>query len=139
MAMEDINKIRMAAQCDALCCPNCYKLIKYAPRCPECGQRIVTPKRYDEIMRDRVKMVRAMETIARSVNDEEVFMGWLSCGVADEDITDSTTDEFIKEQYCDDETFIDLMDCFLRLMKAAYKSGGLFAGDVVSTIGEECE
>ena len=35
---------------------------------------------------ERAKMVSAMEFIARQVNDEEVFEGWLMCGVADGDI-----------------------------------------------------
>ena len=35
---------------------------------------------------DRVKMVKAMEYIARQVNDERVFDYWLSLGVADGDI-----------------------------------------------------
>ena len=31
---------------------------------------------------ERVKMVRAMEFIARQIYDEEVFWGWLTEGVA---------------------------------------------------------
>ena len=37
-------------------------------------------------MRDRLKMVKAMEFIARQINDEEVFESWLVMGVADDDI-----------------------------------------------------
>ena len=36
--------------------------------------------------KERVKMVKAMEYIARQLNDESIFMGWLSIGVADGDI-----------------------------------------------------
>ncbi len=95
----------------------------------------------DKKTQDRVNMVRAMETIARSICDEEIFMGWLMCGVADEDITADTTDEEIVEMgYTEDSTLVDLMDCFLRCMRRAYKSGGLWCDlDAVSTIGDEEE
>lgn len=74
---------------------------------------------------ERVKMVRAMETVCRNINDEEVFMGWLMCGVADGDITSETSDKEIDDGYCDDDTLKDLMDCFLRRMVAAKENGGL--------------
>lgn len=84
----------------------------------------------------RAKVVRAMETIARCVNDEEVFYRWLLCGVADGDIDEDTTDEDL-EFYCEDETFADLMERFLDLMTAAKKSGGLYEDRVVSKYEEE--
>ena len=80
---------------------------------------------------ERIKMVRAMETIARCVNDEEVFDYWLTMGVADGDITDATTDEDL-ECYVDDESFAELMSVFLKLMSGAKKSGGLYFDRVVS-------
>ena len=79
----------------------------------------------------RAKVVRAMEIIARCVNDEEVFDWWLSYGVADGDIDDDTTDEDI-EYYCEDKTFADLMERFLDLMIEAKKSGGLYEDRIVS-------
>lgn len=87
------------------------------------------------INKTRVNMVRAMETIARAVNDEYVFDLWLSIGVADGDIDEDTTDEEL-EDYCDDETFAGLMDAFLKLMARAKKSGGLYCDDIAS---EEAE
>lgn len=80
---------------------------------------------------ERIKVVRAMETIARCVNDESVFDYWLAMGVADGDITDDTTDEDL-ECYTDDENFADLMSDFLILMGKAGKSGGLYCDGVVS-------
>ena len=79
----------------------------------------------------RAEVVRAMETIARCVNDEDVFMYWLSMGVADGDIDKETTDEDI-EYYCEDESFKELMTVFLKLMRRAGESGGLYADGVVS-------
>ena len=84
----------------------------------------------------RAKLVRAMETIARCVNDEDVFYRWLLCGVADGDIDNDTTDEDL-EYYCEDETFADLMERFLDLMTAAKRSGGLYEDRIVSKYEEE--
>jgi hypothetical protein len=40
------------------------------------------------VRKERVELVRAMELIARAVNDEDVFMTWLISGVADGDINE---------------------------------------------------
>lgn len=90
---------------------------------------------------DRIAMVKAMEFIARQVNDEELFMAWLSLGVADGDIPYAD----LKYANCDDmdaatayaepENLPGLMDTFLRLMSAARKSGGLYCGGVTSNLG----
>lgn len=84
----------------------------------------------------RAKLVRAMETIARCVNDEDIFYRWLLCGVADGDIDNDTTDEDL-EYYCEDKTFADLMERFLDLMTAAKRSGGLYEDRIVSKYEEE--
>lgn len=84
---------------------------------------------------ERIKMVKAMEYIARQVNDEEVFMGWLMVGVADGDIRYgdlSVEDDDSAEYYTEDKNFSELMTTFLRLMSEAYKSGGLYCDRVVS-------
>lgn len=84
---------------------------------------------------ERTKMVKAMEFIARQINDEEVFEGWLMNGVADGDIEygNLTVDEDDDLScYLDDDSFADLMACFLRRMTAAHKSGGLYCDKVVS-------
>lgn len=93
-------------------------------------------------MTDRIKAVKAMEFLARQVNDEEVFERWLLCGVADEDIEygdlsvpldpESLEEDGAYYYASDDETFADLMATFLRLMSSAMESGGLWCGDVVS-------
>lgn len=137
--MADINRELSPIERKVYECPNCAYRFLPAERCPECGQ-LVTYHKLNPIMQERVDMVRAMETVARAVNDEDIFMSWLSLGVADGDIDSETTDYVIAKDYCEDEEdFADLMDCFLRIMKRAYKSGGLYAGDVVSNIGEEVE
>ena len=70
----------------------------------------------------RIEMVKAMETIMRSLNDEEIFEAWLMGGVADGDIKEDTEDEDIA-YYCKDETFSELMNLFCRLMKRATSNG----------------
>lgn len=80
---------------------------------------------------ERVKVVRAMELLARCINDEEVFETWLMYGVADGDIDETTTDEEL-EYYAEDETFAELMGTFLRVMARAKKSGGLYADGELS-------
>lgn len=78
---------------------------------------------------ERKKMVMAMEFIARQVNDEEAFEGWLMNGVADGDIKYGDFDiANIDDSYAEDECFRGLMDCFLRLMAKAKRYGGLDCG-----------
>jgi len=86
---------------------------------------------------ERAKAVLAMEYLARQINDEEVFEPWLSIGVADGDIdygcleiNDDNVDDL--GYYCDDENFRDLMTAFLKCMKNAWKSGGLYCNYVTS-------
>ena len=85
---------------------------------------------------ERIKMVKAMEFIVRQINDEDVFMGWLSVGVADGDIQygdlSAEDPDGEIEYYCDDDTFADLMACFLRRMAGAKKSGGLYCDGICS-------
>ena len=87
-------------------------------------------------IKERIKMVKAMEFICRQINDEEVFMYWLTDGVADGDIPygDFSTEDPKHDEafwYCEDnEHFADLMDTFLRTIRRACKSGGLFCDGV---------
>ena len=85
---------------------------------------------------DRIKMVKAMEFVARQVNDEGVFESWLIGGVADGDIKygdlevrDEDREEL--EVYIEDESFADLMHTFLYVMRNASRSGGLCCDNVV--------
>ena len=86
---------------------------------------------------ERIKMLKAMEFIARNVNNESFLNGWLALGVADGDIEygdlsvgPDDADEL--EYYMEDEPFADLMDTFLRCMAHARRDGGLYCDGVVS-------
>lgn len=88
---------------------------------------------------ERALMVKAMEFIARQINDEDVFAAWLYNGVADGDIPYGDLDFCTEETYYDglawyitDEEFEELMGVFLRCMVRARKSGGLYCGEVCS-------
>lgn len=87
---------------------------------------------------ERAKMVLAMEYIARQVNDEDVFESWLMCGVADGDIKYGSIDTAdVEDYYLEDRNFKDLMTVFLRMMKNAWNSGGLYTDGIVSKSKED--
>ncbi len=81
---------------------------------------------------ERIEVVKAMETLARSINDERVFDTWLLYGVADCDINENPSDEELEYYIEDDKEFADLMHTFLKCMNGAYKNGGLYVDKVVS-------
>lgn len=82
-------------------------------------------------IKERVKVIRAMETLSYCLNNEDYFWyGWRANGVADGDITYETTDEEIADNYADDETFRDCMAEFLYDMYKAYKDGGLYCDEI---------
>ena len=92
---------------------------------------------------ERISLVKAMEFIARQVNNEEVFMAWLEDGVADGDIAyndleySAERDDEELEYYVEDGTLAVLMDDFLRLMRSARADGGLYCDGVVSMSAKE--
>lgn len=84
---------------------------------------------------ERDKLVRAMEYIARQVNDDGTVDLWLSLGVADGDIpyavlTDDSENRLA--EYITDEGLSELMRVFLRVMTMAYTKGGLWCDGVSS-------
>ena len=87
---------------------------------------------------ERTKMIKAMEFIARNINDEEVFCNWIISGVGDGDIEYGDLDGYVEtdaddvEYWLDDEHFADLMETFLWCMAKAKRSGGLCCDRVVS-------
>ena len=96
-------------------------------------------------IKERTKMVKAMEFIARNLNDESIFYTWLSIGVADGDIPygdlayRGAGDEVDEEvaYYCEDKNFAELMDTFLWCMRRAKRDdSGLYCDGIVSKSGE---
>lgn len=83
-------------------------------------------------VKERIAVVRAMETIAREINHEGIFESWLSCGVADGDIDETTTDEELMYYVEDNDTFGELMSTFTGMMQKVHKNGGLYCDGVAS-------
>ena len=82
---------------------------------------------------ERTKMVKAMEFIARHINDESIFESWLVTGVADGDIEYGDLDDtYIDEYYLEKDNFKDLMSLFMKLMKSAYTYGGICCDNIGS-------
>lgn len=94
-------------------------------------------------LKERIAFVKAMEFVVRQINDEDVFMPWLSVGVADSDIpyesiVDQVTEEEIEnlDYWAEDDNFRDLIGCFLRRMKGAIRSGGLYCNWICGSLEE---
>lgn len=85
---------------------------------------------------ERARTVKAMETLARCINDENILDSWLMYGVADGDISNDTTiAEIVGMGYANEKAFSELVECFLRCMSRVRESGGLYCGKVCA--GEE--
>lgn len=82
--------------------------------------------------KERIEIVRAMETIARAINHEGIFEEWLVYGVADGDIDETTKDEELDYYVENNETFGELMSTFTHMMQKVHKHGGLYVDGVVS-------
>ena len=125
-----LNRMSGAKISGGLICDNVQRQYKGRPDVPK-------PKKNGII--ERKKMILSMEFICRQINDEDVFDGWLLCGVPDGDIPygNFDTDTIYSEDnmVVDNDDFLELMDCFLRRMEGAKKSGGLWCGDVVTEAG----
>lgn len=83
-------------------------------------------------VKGRVEVVRAMETIARAINHEGIFENWLSFGVADGDIDETTTDAELMFYVESNETFGELMSTFTQIMRKVHTNGGLYVDGVAS-------
>lgn len=86
---------------------------------------------------ERIQMVKAMEFVARQINDEDILYGWLQDGVADGDITygelSVQRDDLERlEYYIRADNFAELMRLFLQIMAEAYHDGGLYCNGIIS-------
>ena len=78
------------------------------------------------------KEIRAMDTLARCINDEEIFEVWLMLGVADGDC-EYYDDIGLYEEYYEDneENFKELVELFRNLIRDSAEDG-LYIGDIVA-------
>ena len=84
---------------------------------------------------ERLKLVKAMEYIMRQLNDETIFDGWLTFGVADGDIdygdlTVTNDDLDNLGYYIDKDELENVMDEFVYNIRLASRNGGLFCAGV---------
>lgn len=82
-------------------------------------------------LKERIKKLRALDSLVRSLNDEDLINVWLMNGVADGDQTLPDEDW---EIYVDtDEDFRDIIHLGLKLLTRAVKEeSGIYIDDVVS-------
>ena len=82
--------------------------------------------------KERVSVVRAMDTIVRSLNDERDILWWLDSGVPDGEINEKTTDEELYWLVDDDESFADIMSTFIKIMRRQPVNGAMWVDNVLS-------
>lgn len=83
-------------------------------------------------LRERVSVVRAMDTIVRRLNDERDILWWLDSGVPDGEINEETTDEELYWLVDDDESFADIMSIFIKIMRRQPVNGAMWVDNVLS-------
>lgn len=83
-------------------------------------------------LKERVSVIRAMDTIIRSLNDERDILWWLDSGVPDGEINEETTDEELYWLVDDDESFADIMSTFVKIMRRQPVNGAMWVDNVLS-------
>ena len=83
-------------------------------------------------LKERVSVVRAMDTIVRSLNDERDILWWLDSGVPDGEINEETTDEELSWLVDDNESFADIMSTFVKIMRRQPVNGAMWVDNVLS-------
>jgi hypothetical protein len=74
-------------------------------------------------LNERKELVKAMDLIVSTINDEDIVESWLMYGVPNGDIYFGTPAEEVDDFYCDDKNFGELMTLFLKLMNRAQRDG----------------
>jgi hypothetical protein len=83
-------------------------------------------------LKERVSVIRAMDIIVRSLNDERDILWWLDSGVPDGEINEETTDEELGWLVDDDESFADIMSTFIKIMRRQPVNGAMWVDNVLS-------
>ena len=77
---------------------------------------------------ERLELLRAIDLIARSCNNEDHIDYWLTNGIADGDADSDKELDF----YTNDDNFAEVMDAFLETMHLARENGGLYCDGVTN-------
>ena len=83
-------------------------------------------------LKERVSVIRAMDIIIRSLNDERDILWWLDSGVPDGEINKETTDEELYWLVDDDESFANIMSTFIKIMRRQPVNGAMWVDNVLS-------
>jgi len=83
-------------------------------------------------LKERVSVMRAMDTVVRSLNDESDILWWLDSGVPDGEINKETTDEELYWLVDNDESFADIMSTFIKIMRKQPVNGAMWVDNVLS-------
>lgn len=91
---------------------------------------------------ERYKLLKAMDIIARYVNNESFIEEWLANGVPDGDINIdniSVSKEELENlsYYSFNNHFKDAIDSFMEVIINAYEDGGLYCDSVVGGCKDE--
>lgn len=84
-------------------------------------------------VKQRIELLKAMDTIARCTNDERDYELWATYGIPDGEIKEDSKDDDL-EWMCEDKIFADLMFsfCLLFKMKRCTAEGFLYCDSVTS-------
>jgi hypothetical protein len=82
--------------------------------------------------KERVSVIRAMDTIVRSLNDGRDVLWWFEYGVPDGEINEETTDDELLWLVDDDKLFADIMSTFIKIMKRQPINGAMWVDNVLS-------
>lgn len=77
---------------------------------------------------ERLELLRAIDLLARSCNDEGVIDYWLTEGIADGSADSDKELDF----YTYDDNLAEVMDAFLETMHLARENGGLYCDGVTN-------
>ena len=83
-------------------------------------------------LKERVSVIRAMDIIVHSLNDERDILWWLDSGVPDGEINEETTDEELSWLVDDNESFADIMSTFVKIMRRQPVNGAMWVDNVLS-------
>lgn len=83
-------------------------------------------------LKERVSVIRAMDTIVRSLNDGRDVLWWFEYGVPDGEINEETTDDELLWLVDDDKLFADIMSTFVKIMKRQPINGAMWVDNVLS-------
>ena len=93
---------------------------------------IVIEGNYKMNKTERIKMLRAMDYIARHSINEHSKDAWFIWGTEESEHLDTMTDEELEYKIEEDFNFASIMDGFLYSMKLAKESDGLKCDDIIS-------